>query len=167
MRRRREADALVPVGRIVGPSGIQGHVRVELLTTFKERFSPGSTLFLQDRPVRVIACAWHKGQARIGLEGVVDRTQAESLRWETLFALESERPKLSADEYLTSDLVGCRVVDEGGREIGQVDEVLPAPAADVLRVGNLMIPAVKAFVLAVDLRDRVITVRLIEGMEEA
>ena len=48
--------------------------------------------------------------------------------------------------------------------LGTVDDVERYPAQDVLVVGDIRIPAVKNFVLAVDLEARTIIVRLIPGM---
>ena len=66
--------------------------------------------------------------------------------------------------------MGLAVVDEQGVEQGTVREVLKMPAHDVYVVGGkgneILLPAVKEFILKIDLRTRTIKVRLIEGMVE-
>ena len=64
-------------------------------------------------------------------------------------------------------VIGAKCVDEAGRELGVVADVMPAPAADVLVVKGdreILIPDVPAFVLQKDADNGVVTVRLIDGM---
>lgn len=156
----------VPVGRIVGAFGIRGQVKVEPLTEYLERFDNGAILFLDSEPVRVAASQVHKGRILLSLDGITSATDAEKLQWKILEAEPLVRPELKEDEFLTRDLIGLEVQTEDGRRLGKVDQVLAYPAHDILAVGKLLIPAVKEFVLSVDLEAGEIVVRLLEGMEE-
>ncbi len=52
----------------------------------------------------------------------------------------------------SSSCVGLEVVEEGGRSLGHVADVLPGPANDALDLGNgVLLPLVEACVLSVDL----------------
>jgi len=155
----------IPIGRIVGAFGIKGQVKVTPLTDFEERFDKGQTVYLDGEPWVIKTSQWHKGHFLLGFAEVPDATAAEKLQWKTLEAEPGEGPELEADEFLTQDLIGLLVLDEGGRTLGKVDEVLAYPAHDILVVGKLMIPAVKEFVQDVDLEEHRIVVKLIEGME--
>lgn len=156
----------VVVGEVVGVFGIKGAVKVEPRTDFPSRFAKNARLFLAGVPVTVAECHWHKGQARIRLLEVATPEDAEKRRGQLLTVPGDENPKLAKDEYLTRDLIGCRVIDEKDGEIGAVDSVERGVSHDNLRVGTLQIPCVKAFIKEVDLADRVIHVVLIEGMRE-
>lgn len=155
----------IPVGRIVGAFGIRGQVKVEPLTDFAERFDKGRTLYLDGEPLEIKSTQFHKNQFLLGFAEVPDATAAERLQWKTLEADDMEL-ELEEDEYLTRDLIGLMVLTEEGRPLGKVDDVLPYPAQDVIVVGNIMIPAVKEFVKEVDLENKTIVVKLLEGMEE-
>ncbi len=74
--------------------------------------------------------------------------------------------ELGADEFFDEDLVGCELVDEDGRELGAVVAVEHYPAQDLLRVGprRAIVPLVRAFVRAVDVRARRIAVTLPPGL---
>ncbi|MCC7435178.1 MAG: 16S rRNA processing protein RimM [Methanoregulaceae archaeon] len=157
----------VRVAQIVGPFGIKGQVKLKLLTDFPERFESGRRLRLNDEWVTIEEALVHKNQLVVRLSGVKDRTDAERLQWNYLEALADERPELEEDdEYFTEDLVGLAVVTTDGRGLGKVDRVDAYPAHDVLVVGKILIPAVKAFVQEIDLDEERITVQLIPGMED-
>ena len=156
----------ISIGRIVGAFGIRGQVKVEALTNFVERFAKGATVFLDGEPLTIQSSQWHKGHFLLGFSEFPDMTAAEKLQWKTLEADATNAPELEEDEFLSEDLVGLMVLTEEGRPLGKVDEVLPYPAHDILVVGKLMIPAVKEFVKEVNLDEKRIVVRLLEGMED-
>lgn len=152
------------MGKIVSTFGLKGWVKVQLMTDFAERFDPGSSLLLDGREVEVLDSSWHRNQVRIQLEGIDSIDQAEELRGKYLYAPPSSEPNMEEDEFYSSDLVGLEVRTDTGRVLGSIEEVIPGPAHDVLRVGETLIPAVKQFVLDVSLPERRMTVRLIPGM---
>ncbi len=157
----------VRVAQIVGPFGIKGQVKLKLLTDFPERFEAGRRLRMNDEWVTIDESIVHKNQLVVRLTGVKDRTDAERLQWTYLEALADERPELEEeDEFFTEDLIGLNVVNADGRALGKVDRVDAYPAHDVIVVGKLLIPAVKAFVQDIDMDAERITVQLIPGMEE-
>jgi 16S rRNA processing protein RimM len=157
-------EPMTRVGQIVGTHGVKGGLKVLPLTDFPSRFEPGAELFLKGAAYKVKRLTWHNGQARIQLEGVDDMTAAEGLKWEFLSVSASSRPTLQPDEYLASDLIGMKVVTEAGTVVGNLDEIVPGPAQDLFRVGQVMIPVVSQFVKGVDPHSRRITVALIPGM---
>lgn len=162
-RQSPEPEGHVRVGQIVGPFGIKGGIKVAPLTDFPERFGVGSLLYLAGEPRRVTESHWHKSQVRVVVEGIETVEGAEAVKWQYLTVPASDRPELDDDEYLARELVGLTVVEDG-KPIGMVDEVVPSPAHDLLRVGDALIPCVSAFVKGVDLERREITVALIDGM---
>ena len=71
----------------------------------------------------------------------------------------SELPPTEDDEYYTFQLVGLDVVEENGRELGSVADVLPGVANDVLQVGDgVLLPMIEDCILSVDLDARRIVV---------
>lgn len=152
------------LGRIVGAFGLDGTCKVQPVTDFPERFDAGEHVWLRGEPVEIVDAHWHKGQVRIQIEGVSTVEAAEELIGESLTLPKDARPKLGRNEYYHDQLLGLNVEDESGKVLGTVQEVVPAPASDLLRIGDTLIPIVKQFVLKVDLKARSITVRLIPGM---
>lgn len=155
----------VPIGRIVGPFGIRGQVKVEPLSDFPERFAKGATVYLDGEPLVIARSSFHKNQFLLGFREVPDANAAEAMKWKTLEADADAELELEEGEYLTRDLLGLAVFTADGRFLGKVDAVEPYPAHDVLVVEDILIPAVRQFVKDVDLEGRRIVVELIEGME--
>ena len=139
------------VGNIVGAHGIRGEVKVELLTDFPERFSPGATVYLgpesPTRPLRIEAARPHKGMMLVKFAGVPDRNAAELLRDNLLLIPEEQAMPLGEDENYAHDLIGLQVETTEGRVLGKVVEILYTAANDVYVVhrpgAEVLIPALK------------------------
>lgn len=156
---------MVTIGRILGTHGLKGFTKVRVLTDFDERFDPGREVWVDGIRRRIEASRQYAHGVQIKFEGIDTVEGAEALHGKELLIDDADVPALEEDEYLTRDLIGMRVFD-ADEEIGTVDHVLPLPAHDVLVVGEVLIPATKAFVHEVDLSARTIRVSLIEGMRE-
>lgn len=104
------------------------------------------------------------------LEGVTDREGAERFRGLECSVPATERPRLPAGRYYVNDLLGLCVVDQTGRVRGTVADVEALPAQDLLHVKSsgdgrdVLVPMVRAFVKAVDLKGQTVTVHAIPGL---
>lgn len=154
----------VPVGEIVGVFGIKGYIKVQPLTHFAERFDKGKYLYIDGEKKRITWCAWHKMQVRLGLQGIATPEQAIDLIGKKVCVPEGDRPQLDEDEYYAGDLIGMEVRLVDGEVLGNVDDVITGAAQDILRIGTIMIPMVRAFVKKIDLKSKRITVELLHGM---
>jgi len=159
------ANSFVRVGQIVGAFGLKGELKVDPLTDIEDRFLAGSRLRLNGDWVTIQSVRIHKDRPLIKLSGVDDLTAAEKLQWQYLEAPARSAEDLEDDEYLVDDLVGMKVVTVAGEELGEVDDVLQYPAQDMLEVGELLIPMVEQFIKNVDVKNKVIQVELLPGME--
>jgi len=160
----RVSEDLIRIGRVVGAFGLDGRVKIEPETDFVERFAKGAPIIIRGREYRVQSTSWHKGQARVKLEGLDTVEEAEALQWEAASVPASRRPKLLRDEFYAADLIGLMVVTTAGREVGKVTNILPMPAQDLLQIGDILIPMVKQFVKKVDLEAGQILIEPLDGM---
>lgn len=165
--RSHEAEAVGyrPIGTVAGAFGVRGQAKVVPLTEFAERFSVGTRVRIGDLQTAIEEVQVHSGKLILKFEGLDTPESVRELGGVTVYGLVPERPELEEGEYLVSDLIGLEALTPDGRSLGTVEEVLPFPAHDVLRIGELLVPAVKEFVLSVDLGGGRITIRLLEGME--
>ena len=69
------------------------------------------------------------------LSGIASRTAAEKLMRRELLIAEEELRTLEPDEYYQFQLIGLRVIDAEGRELGRVVDVRDNPAHDLPRAG--------------------------------
>lgn len=155
---------LVVIGRVVGTFGLKGFIKVWPETDFPERFDAGNTVWVGSKQYVIRETQWHKKQVRLRLEGISRLAMAEGLIGMDVAADASERPELDENEYMTDDLIGLDVYDTEGRHLGRLEEVLSAPAQDLYRVGDALIPAVREFVKDIDIQARRMVISPIPGM---
>ena len=136
-------------------------MRVELLTDFPERIAPGAELWIEDAatPTRIERMESGGRVTVLYLAGVTTREAAEAL---TNRYLEAPAHPLGADEFYWDDLVGLRVEEPDGSEVGELVEVFRAGANEVYRVvgpgGERLVPALRSSVLRIDLEAGLVVV---------
>lgn len=117
-----------------------------------ERFAAGATVWVDGEPARVVAARRAGGRPVVRLDRRVARGRELTVPL-------SELPEPEAGAYYVFQLVGLRVEEEGGRELGRVRDVAPAPANDVLELDSgAALPLVEACVREVDLERGLIVV---------
>lgn len=159
----------VVVGCIKGAWGLHGDLKVEPLTDFSDRFSPGSLLMVEGQAVCVERSRSIKGGLLVKLDLVKDRTRAESLRGRFLTVSEDQIRPLPEGSYYHFQIIGIGVWSEQGEYLGDVKEILTTGSNDVYVVRRkgrkeLLIPALEGVVLEVNLGENRTIVRLPEGL---
>ncbi len=179
-------DEAVEVGRVLDAWGIKGWVKVlphsadpqallQATAWFAQapeaRLRPGFSAFKGVVNLPVEQCKLHSDAMVAKFEGLDDRSGAESLKGARIFLPRSAFPPASADEYYWVDLIGLEVINREGQVLGQVRDLMATGPTSVLvvayelaegqdgkRQAERMIPFVSAYVDAVDLPGRRITV---------
>ncbi|HKG43408.1 MAG TPA: ribosome maturation factor RimM [Gaiellaceae bacterium] len=135
----------VSVGRVGKPHGLDGSFFVEQASEDPARFAKGAELHVDGAPAEVVVSKRSRGRPVIRLDRDAPRGAELAVPREVL-------PPPGEDEYYEFQLVGLAVEEQGGRSLGRVTAVLPAPANDVLELDTgLLLPLVGACVLQVDL----------------
>ncbi|HET9201262.1 MAG TPA: ribosome maturation factor RimM [Dehalococcoidia bacterium] len=145
----------IAVGRAVGAWGLQGHIKVEPMTDFADRFAVGSRLRLGGADRRIVDVKERKKQLLLKLDGIENPESAAALSGAFLTIPESELAPLSDDQYYRFQLLGLEVADMAGRDLGRVTDVLDTGETQVIVVtdgkGELLIPLISDFVVRIDL----------------
>jgi 16S rRNA processing protein RimM len=137
----------VRVGRVGRPHGIAGAFVVEEPSDDPGRFAVGARLLAGGEEVEVVE------SRRVGGGRLAIRFDRPVPRGTDLELRRDELPEPEADAYYVFQLVGLRVEEEGGRDLGTVADVISAPANDVLELeSGALLPLVGACVLDVDLQ---------------
>jgi 16S rRNA processing protein RimM len=158
------------VGRIVAPRGVAGELKVELDSSAPERFGALRRVYLGEKHVlrSVRRARVHLGQGLLLLDQIGDRETAEQWRDAVVYMAAEDAPPLEPDEYLVDDIIGMRVVTLEGEALGVVVEIIVTGANDVYLVrgaqGDILLPAIKQVILAVDPQAAVMTVKLLDGL---
>jgi 16S rRNA processing protein RimM len=164
------AEGYVAIGRIGGPWGIRGDVKVTLHTDFPERFQELEVVYLgpEARPLRLVSWRRHKNYVLLHLEGFDDPTASEELRGLWVQVPQSEVVPLSEDERYVYELLELQVRTTQGTYLGHVTEVLFTAANEVLVVqgegGEILIPYIKDVVVQEDLEAGEIIVEPVPGL---
>ena len=165
-------DDVIVVGRIGSPYGVRGWVHLQSFTSPPENIVDYQPWFVkakggQWRMMSDAVCRRHKQGFVAHIEQTADREAASALTGQWIGVLAEALPGIDdADEYYWRELIGCRVVDGDGVDLGTVDHLLETGANDVLVVKNrqqdqmqeVLIPFIAQYVLGVDRDARIITV---------
>jgi 16S rRNA processing protein RimM len=161
----------VVVGRLTGAFGVRGEMKCRPGPAGAAAFAAGRSYALGAAPgareVRCRSVRRHHEKLLLAFEGIDSPEAARALAGSELYG-EQVEAELGPDEYLDADLVGLRLLDEAGRELGKVTGVRHFPAQDCLVVGTAgsLVPLVKAFVRRIDLAAGTIVTSLPEGLLE-
>jgi len=172
---KKQDQELLAVGRIVKPFGLRGEVVVESFTDSPARFRTLRAVHLGSdaataRPAHVTRATIEPRGIRVSLAEISDRTAAEKIVGYFLFVDAQHRVRLPRGRHFVHQVVGLTVLDTEGAVIGCVRDVLKLPAHDVYVIERngreILIPAVREFVLSINPEEGILRVHLIEGMVE-
>ena len=153
-------------GQIVNTHGVRGEVRVVPWADSPDFLCRFSTLYLDGTPRRVLSSRVHKGSVIVRLEGVDTVEEAMLLRDKTVQIRRTDA-RLPEGTFFLADIIGLKVVDEEGKALGTLKEVLSPSVQRVYVIEGereILIPAVPEFILETNIEGGYIKVRLIEGM---
>ncbi len=152
---------LVLLGRIAGPHGVRGEVRLTSFTAAPEDIATyGPLIDGKGRRISIEALRPLKGvtfAARIA--GVADRTAAEALAGAELHVERARLPEPDEDEWYHADLIGLAAFRMDGGKLGEVIAVQNFGAGDLLEIrridggGTLLVPFTKAAAPVVDVKN--------------
>ncbi len=150
------------VGVIVKPQGIKGEVKVQPLTDDINRFKNLKEVIIDNKTYRVLKAVIGGGTVFLTLSGISDRDTAETFRGKFLCVTRENAVPLEEGRYFIADIIGCQVVTEDGKKIGQITDVMPN-RTDVITVqkidGKVMrFPFLKDLVIDVDVVNQTMTV---------
>lgn len=164
---------LVTVGQVERPFGIKGEVKVRSLSDVPGRLESlgavslvtqsGQTMETRVTQVRLTG----KGFFIMGLADVTTPEAAEAWRGGFIQIPRGTAPALPEGNYYACDLIGLEVRTDQGKIIGTLDRIWDVPCNPVFVVQNgseeILIPAVKEWVSAIDLVQRRMIVHLLDG----
>ena len=159
-------EKYLEAGRITITHGIKGEVKIEVWVDSPEFLRKFKVLYIDNKPVKLLAGRTHKGFLLAKLEGFDDVNAAMTLKNKLVF-IDRKDAKLPKGSYFLADLMGARVVDEQGNELGELADIMELPAGNVYVVRGereILIPAVPEFIKKTDISAGLVTVRLIDGM---
>ena len=160
-------DGRIVIGRIGAAHGIRGELRVIPLTDFPERFPALREVMVGDELLHIESVKPQGKNFLMRFREYTVREDAQRLTGRLLTVARADAAPLDEGEYYVFDIVGLTVYDEEDNELGTVENVIRTGSNDVYAVRaedgrEILIPALRTAVLAIDVPGGRMTVRLPE-----
>ena len=174
-------DRHIPVGRITGFRGLAGEFTVKVSSGEAGRWTRLTEVLVgrpdgegtpggEPRRFDVERSRSYRDRLVLKLVGVDDPTRADALKGLWVLAPAEQVPALPQGVYWVERLVGLDVVDEGGRSLGKVEDVMATGGVDLLVVREpggeeLLVPLAGSIVVEIREPAGPVVVRLPEGLK--
>ena len=156
----------IKVGDIINTHGIKGELKI--LPTSDESFDRDINYYIEDLELQVEYSRFHKNAVLVKFKNYNNINEVLKFKSKSIYIKEEDLSDLEEDEYYVKDLVESKVINDNNEEIGTLVDILEYEANDVYVVRSesreYLIPAVSEFILDIDTENKIIKVKLIEGM---
>lgn len=166
-------EDLLQVGIITSTHGVRGEVKVYPTTDDPRRFRRLKEVVLdtgrEKLNLEIEGVKFFKQFVILKFKGLDNINDIEKYRQKSLYVTRKNAVRLQRDEYFIADLIGLKVQDEDGKELGIVKDVIETGANDVYEVEmadgkSLLLPAIKQCILNVDVESGTMQVHVLEGL---
>ena len=166
-------EDLLQVGIITSTHGVRGEVKVYPTTDDPRRFRRLREVVLdtgrEKLNLEIEGVKFFKQFVILKFKGLDNINDIEKYRQKSLYVTRKNAVRLQRDEYFIADLIGLKVQDEDGAELGTVKDVIETGANDVYEVEmadgrSLLLPAIKQCILNVDVENGTMQVHVLEGL---
>lgn len=161
------------VGVIASTHGLKGEVKVFPTTDDPERFRKLKQVILdtkrEQKSLTITQVRYFKNQVILKFKEFQDINEIEKYRGCDLLVSREDAVPLKENENFIVDLIGMQVETEEGEALGMLTDVLQTGANDVYVVETkegkeLLLPAIPACILQVDVEAKLMRVHLLEGL---
>ena len=131
-------EDLLQVGIITSTHGVRGEVKVYPTTDDPRRFRRLKEVVLdtgrEKLNLEIEGVKFFKQFVILKFKGLDNINDIEKYRQKSLYVTRKNAVRLQRDEYFIADLIGLKVQDEDGTELGTVKDVIETGANDVYEV---------------------------------
>ena len=166
-------EDLLQVGIITSTHGVRGEIKVYPTTDDPRRFRRLKEVVLdtgkEKMNLEIEGVKFFKQFVILKFKGLDNINDIEKYRQKSLYVTRKNAVRLQRDEYFIADLIGLKVQDEDGKELGTVKDVIETGANDVYEVEmadgkSLLLPAIKQCILNVAVENGTMQVHVLEGL---
>lgn len=166
-------EDILQVGIITSTHGVRGEVKVYPTTDDMKRFKRLKEVILdtgkEQMTLEIESVKFFKQFVILKFKGFDNINDVEKYRQKSLFVTRKNAVRLSRDEYFIADLMGLKVVNESGEDVGILREVMETGANDVYVIDmsdgrELLLPAIKQCILEVDVEQGFVKVHILDGL---
>lgn len=166
-------EDILQVGVITQTHGLRGEVKVYPTTDDVKRFKRLKEVILdtgkEQLTLEIEGVKFFKQFVILKFKGYDTIDEIEKYRQRSLYVTRKNAVRLSRDEYFIADLIGLKVQNEDGEDIGTVKDVMETGANEVYVIEmkdgrELLLPAIKQCVLHVDVESGFMQIHILEGL---
>ncbi|WP_312091959.1 ribosome maturation factor RimM [Aminipila sp.] len=159
----------IKIGQIVNAVALKGEVKVYNYSDYKEKFEELDYIYAEENKIKIENVRYMKEMIILKLEGINDRNGAEALKGKDVYIGEDQLRALPEDTYYIRDLIGLEIKDQDNQRIGVLKDVIQNSAQDLYEIELenkkiTLLPAVEEFILDINVQEKFIKVKLIEGL---
>ena len=161
------------IGQIVNTSGLKGILKIKPFTDDIKKFSNLKTIYIKTKSglteFKIEQVRYVKNMVMLKLAGIDTVEEAEKYRNLYIKILRDQEEELEAGSYYVVDILGCKVNTDANQELGKIVDVFQTGSNDVYVVKDeqgkqILLPAIKQVMKNVDIKNKIITVHLLEGL---
>ncbi len=161
------------VGVISSTHGIHGEVKVFPTTDDVNRFKKLKQVFLDTGKDQILLeiqnVKFFKQFAILKFKGIDSINDIEKYKGKSLLVNREDAAALGNDEYYIADMIGMEVYTDDGNPFGRLKDVMETGANDVYIIdteeyGEVLVPAIKACIVDIDIEAGRMTIHLMEGL---
>lgn len=165
-------EEFLQVGVISSTHGIRGEVKVFPTTDDPARFKKLKNVLLDTGRERleleVQSAKFFKQFVIVKFRGIDNINDIEKYKGKRLLVPREDAVELGKDEYYIADLMGMEVFTEEGR-FGVLKDVMETGANEVYIIdsdehGEVLVPAIHDCILDVNIEEKVMKIRLLDGL---
>lgn len=177
----------IKIGKIVSAVGLKGEVKVYNYSENPDRYETLEEIFILEKnkyqSFVIENVRYKEHMVILKLKGVDNRNQSEDMKNFDVFMDEKDLEELPEGVYYIKDMIGMKVLDQDGVILGYLKDVLtntPQKIYVVKREDNsnssqndktknkddILIPGVDEFIREINMEEKVIRVKVIEGLYE-
>lgn len=158
----------IKVGKIVNTHGIKGEVKIQ--PSGIETFDRDINYYIGEKftEVKIVNTKFHNGVFIVKFASFNNINDVMKFKSKEIYIDSEDLVDLEEDEFYIKDLIGLDVIDQSNEDIGKLIDVLQYEANDVYVVKTqnslISIPAVDEFIIEVNIKEKYLRVKIIEGM---
>jgi 16S rRNA processing protein RimM len=164
------------IGQITRPHGVQGEMRVKLMTDYPERIRNLESVYVSKhnnardaRPLRVAGMRMHQAHGLLRVEEVTSRDDADRMRQLYVFVSLEDAVPLADDEFYLYQVIGLKMETQDGQVLGVIKRVMETGANDVYVVqseehGEILFPITPETLIEHDIDGGIVYVNLLDGL---
>ncbi len=162
--------AYLLIGKLQKSHGIHGEISMRVITDFPERIRRGKSVYIgaDYKQHKIVGTRWKHNLLLIKLEGFESPESVKPFAGLDVFTSVKDLPALPEGQYYHHQLIGMRVW-EGDEDLGVLGAIMETGANEVYIIDQpdgqeLLVPAIPEVILKIDLEQKRMDVRLLEGL---